>query len=192
MDEDTLEIIDEYDGEAEVKRKTAYNKLVEDSKYYGDPDNNERFKLSCSYDFLDSERREYTEIFENLINIGCDYNLVDIFGNNLIHTAVQNDNLHVLGRLIDLGVDPNLRGAFGERPIHLVSSVEALQMLLPRLPADSMNLLTDDGSTPLHTTVRRNDKFLIDEILKAGAIVNQPNNDGSSFGRKRFSGSGFT
>lgn len=177
MDEDTLQIIDEYDDEADVKRKIAYNKLVEDSKY---PENNYRFKLPCSNEFLDSERREYYEIFDKLINIGCDYNHVNIDGNNLVHTAVYADNLQVLMRLIDLGVDPNLRNTFGERPIHMVRSVEALQMLVTHLQADSMNLLTDDGSTPLHTTVRRNDKVLIEEIIKTGAIVNQPNNDGDT------------
>lgn len=180
MDEDTLQIIDEYDDEAEVKRKTAYNTMVKESQYYNDPENRDRFKLPCTSEFLDSERREYNEIFDKLIVIGCDYNHVNIFGNNLILTAVYEDNLYVLERLIDLGVDPNLRDSLGERPIHVVRSVEALQMLLPHLPADSMNLRTDDGSTPLHTAVRRNDKVLIEELIKRGADVNQSNNDGNT------------
>lgn len=179
MDEDTLQIIDEYDDEAEANRKTANNKMVKDLMYY-DPEHSDRFKIPCSSEFLDSERHEYNEIFEKLIHIGCDYNTVNIFGNNLVHTAVDNDNLYILGRLIDLGVDPDLRGNFGERPIHMVRSVEAFQMLLQHIPADSMNSLTDDGSTPLHTAVKRNDRALIEEIIKTGVFVNQSNNDGNT------------
>lgn len=127
--------------------------------------------------------KEFNEIFDLLIKIGCDYRAINQFGENLINSAALYNNLPILTKLLDLRVDPNVPGDYRNRPIHFVKNVDVYRALMKHLPTTVLAICNANGETPLHTFARAHDSTdveLLREMLSAGADVNARDNNNNT------------
>lgn len=180
--DDIEEIVDEFDDAAEIERKSEFNKnlkklLMEPrDPYYREP-------IELSNDQHAEQHKQFNEIFDLLISIGCDYRVFNHYGENLINAAALRNNLPILKKLIELGVDPNMPGEYRNRPIHFVKRVEFYRELIKHLPKDVLSICNADGETPLHTFARANDSTdatLLREMLANGADLHARDNNGNT------------
>lgn len=119
---ETLEIIDSSDDEEEIERKTNLNEFAS---------NRPNLYKAPVYpdDYFTDQNKNYNEVFDELLDIGLDYEMINKDGRNLVHLAVKRNNLHAFNKLIYLGVDPLLRDNFGNTAMHFVNGIEIFRKL---------------------------------------------------------------
>ncbi|MBD2767578.1 ankyrin repeat domain-containing protein [Hymenobacter sp. BT664] len=83
------------------------------------------FKLlkQTSFNFSDENFSFFRGIFENAINLGVDYSLINFKGRNLIHQAVIfGANTLLLEYIASMNIDINKQDNDGFTPLHFASS----------------------------------------------------------------------
>lgn len=63
------------------------------------------------------------ELVDLLLSYGAEYNIVDKYGNNLLHFAVTSKDPKIVSRIISLGIDVNYKNLEGQRPLSIARQV---------------------------------------------------------------------
>ena len=107
-----------------------------------------------------------------------------------LHLAVMFDSLGIVKLLVENGADVNARDYIGETPLLsaiLLSRSGIIEFLitngigdsqLPTSVRTNVNVVDNDGKTPLHITARRREIGTVRLLLKANAEVDAQCNDG--------------
>ncbi|MBR5213294.1 MAG: ankyrin repeat domain-containing protein [Akkermansia sp.] len=91
----------------------------------------------------------------------------------LIILAVQQNNADILKMLLDAGADANARATTGETALH-VAIAEEKQACLEILLAHHVDVnLSTNGITPLIKAITQGNTAIAEQLLKAGARVNE-------------------
>ncbi|XP_056001832.1 uncharacterized protein LOC130046588 [Ostrea edulis] len=116
----------------------------------------------------------HVSIVDELVKVGADVNLQDIWGDTPLIAACEGGHVGVVEELVKVGADVNVKGRWGNNTPLLtackgghVSIVEELV----KAGAD-VNLQKNYGNTPLIAA--------LEELVKAGADVNLQNNYGNT------------
>ncbi|XP_049297000.1 putative ankyrin repeat protein RF_0381 [Anopheles funestus] len=108
-------------------------------------------------------------------------NLVDEHERNVLHQAVEWDELALIKNLLNCGIDLNRKDGEGNLPIFFVRSIAALDMLYDKTPVDA-TITNDTGYNLLHHSSRLGShvgEAIQTKLLQLGFDVNQPTHDGN-------------
>jgi ankyrin repeat protein len=98
-------------------------------------------------------------------------NNVNIYGNNIIFTAVGQYNIEVLKLLIQYNVNINIRNNSGQNPLHhaclIAAPVSLIKLLAKYIDVNSVD---NNGCTPLHYCYQYD---CVKELIKSGANINK-------------------
>lgn len=98
----------------------------------------------------------------------------------LIILAVQHNNADILKMLLDAGADANARATTGETALH-VAIAEEKQACLEILLAHHADVnLSTNGITPLIKAITQGNTAIAEQLLKAGARVNDTMSNGET------------
>lgn len=121
------------------------------------------------------------------INNGLDLNSTDKEGNGIFNYASKRGNIEFLKFLVNKNVEFNSLNKKGGNAFMFVAqgtrgfnnSIEVYKFL--QSLGINPNIVTKDGSTPLHSIANTKvDKSIFEFFLKAGANVDQMNSDGNT------------
>lgn len=108
-------------------------------------------------------------------------NLLDDRKRNVLHQAVDWDEIEMIKNLLACGMDPNLRDGEGNLPIFFIRNMAAFEMLYEKMPVDSATT-NDKGYNLLHHCSRlggNNGEAILTKLLQLGFDVNQRTLDGN-------------
>lgn len=132
--------------------------------------------------FLEDEKE-----MDYFISKGIDLNSTDKDGNGIFNYAARKGNLHLLKQLVKKRVDYNsLNKAEGNAFMFAAQGTRGFNNSLPvyeylKSIGLEPNIVTKDGSTPLHRIAFSNtDPAIFNLFLKAGASVDQKDADGNT------------
>jgi ankyrin repeat protein len=105
------------------------------------------------------------------------------FGHTPLHEAIHGGNLKIITTLIAQGADVNATsGIFYETPLFLavIMGDQAASKALLSVSNIDVNISNNQGSTPLHSAVSRDDEVLVKLLLTKGARKNISNLQGKT------------
>uniref|UniRef100_A0ABD2X9A0 Uncharacterized protein n=1 Tax=Trichogramma kaykai TaxID=54128 RepID=A0ABD2X9A0_9HYME len=112
-------------------------------------------------------------------------NAQDNLGNTPLHMALRYGRKKMIKLLLERGADPNLANKKGSTLIHIVCDkdykIEFAQMLLSQKHQRVLvDVLDNDGNTPLTLSLEIGRRDVAELLLKYGANLNFANNDGET------------
>jgi len=107
------------------------------------------------------------ELAELLIEAGADVNVKDRYSRTALSIAIKCGNNKLVKFLLEKGANVFTVDKFGQRPLHLatelVGNIATIELLLSHDCV--VNVQNDDGKTPFHNAIERNDEDVINLLL---------------------------
>ena len=119
------------------------------------------------------------EIVESLISIKADLDLIDDYGQSLLHIAVENGYREIAELLVNYGLDINCRDFAGYTPLHVAVLMEKKEMVKLLISKGAhINAKDARGHTPLHQAGKNYD--ILKLLIKKGANINSEDIEGKT------------
>ncbi|KAF2881524.1 hypothetical protein ILUMI_24658 [Ignelater luminosus] len=101
--------------------------------------------------------------------------------NSLLHLALSKRYTKAIERLIDCGADINKTNKLCETPLYLAIKHDCLNFVPKLISKENINIRQrKNGNTALHMALLKNNKDVINLLIKSGADVNIGNKNGQS------------
>ncbi|XP_014221961.2 ankyrin-1-like [Trichogramma pretiosum] len=128
--------------------------------------------LVKGYSLLRSALRDGSQLAPELLRRGADPTWLDADGSTALHTICRDARVELLQSFFEVvdyhgkPVQINVRDSLGNTPLHLAvesGNVTTFELLLTR--GADVNLVNEEGSTPLHLICQRLDSYRFVEVL---------------------------
>lgn len=113
-----------------------------------------------------------------------DFNRGDFDGNTALHHAILQHDLTFLSPLCDFGANPTILNGDGQSCIHLAAmqtdpAVMRNLLIQSQKARENINLLNDEGETPLMVAVKANNIKIVSLLLRKSAHIHEVDLDGN-------------
>ena len=117
-----------------------------------------------------------------LLDHGADPNLVDSERRPPLYYAIKNGDIPSVELMLSHGAKTDLRDAFGGTALHIACKNQDKVQLLDTIMAKTqeINMIDDDGDTPLMYAARRNNWKSVAYLISRGAALDLVNVAGDS------------
>ncbi len=121
-----------------------------------------------------NDKEKLSKIYEK----GANFNAVDGNGENLVHYAVEADNIDLLNFYLTKGVLPDTPDHYNETPIFKTQNLQILEIL--KKQNVNFNQQNNNGDTYLHKAIKLGNSKLIDFLVESKVDVNLKNRLGEN------------
>lgn len=132
------------------------------------------------YEFIAAQANDLAAL-KKIMAISKDRNVVDSYGNGLLHYAVSKGNKDMVEYLLDEGLNPNKLNQFGNFPLSVAvykGHTDVVKLLLQRGAQTKVNDYAYGGLTPLHIAASTGNIGMAEVLLNAGADIRKKNSSG--------------
>ncbi|MFZ3017269.1 MAG: ankyrin repeat domain-containing protein [Gallionella sp.] len=146
---------------------------------------------SCQYGGMDVVHQAMVShtnhrIIRKLLQKGANPDAIDTQGRTPLFYAVDRNDVELVKVLLESGADACKRDRFGQTPLHWSTHIlntftndgVCLNLLLNVV--DTVNVIDNEGQTPLHCASRRGNPAQVQALIQAGADVNLQNRIGNT------------
>ena len=132
-------------------------------------DGQKRSLLHC---VVKRELDDDIDILNFLLNTGLDINCADIWGQTVLHHAVEKNRKKLVKALVECGADVNVKDSVGRQPVHIAAE-KGWDVICNWLITRGANINAQDKyqSTPLHFAAMTNKAPVAHLLIKAGCDV---------------------
>lgn len=132
-------------------------------------DGQKRSLLHCA---VDRELDDVIDILHFLLDKGLNVNCADIWGQTVLHHAIEKNRKELVKALIERGADVNVEDSVGRQPLHIAAE-RGWDVICNSLVTLGANINAQDKyqSTPLHFAAMINEAPVAKLLIKAGCDV---------------------
>ncbi|KAK8956087.1 hypothetical protein KSP40_PGU005157 [Platanthera guangdongensis] len=203
FESDSVEFEEEKIGEAQNDTATIgsgnsryssaeYERLVEEVEQLLEPEEKEILQHNEVSDISKTSTKKWSTfhslglslqipLMDELLDRGCDIDVVDKDGHTALHKAVIGKKEAVISHLLRKGANPLVRDRDGATALHYAVQAGAMQTikLLIKYKVD-VNAADNDGWTPLHISMQIRSRDIAKVLLVNGADQLRRNKDGKT------------
>ncbi len=142
-----------------------------------------------NYNIFDAIMFNRVDLFNDLILLISDINMVDEYGESLLHEAISSQNYHFIDDLLDRNINVNNQNKDGNTALHYLAEPydendDTIHIITKLIEHNGdVNIRNKYGNTPLWTaTFNSKGKYLsiVEVMIKFGADPYIKNNNGKA------------